>query len=114
MPELHDVRLLVEHRCEECEGSGVVYDPTGFGWRELVKLDDKAFMEAVGERGLSPKDALPPEEGDCPDCDGSGRSTAYVTPLELWKLVWAAHMDDQAERTRDAMLSPSVPGGEPE
>lgn len=84
--KLSDARILLSVRCEECE-SGIVYDPTNFGWAELVKLELKEYRAALAERGYGLGDRLPPEEGPCSECEGSGRVTRQITLESLATLL---------------------------
>lgn len=83
-----EITVRIEEDCENCQGVGTVHDPTGFGWADLYKLDIAAFEREIAERGYRADDrSLPPEEGPCTDCDGSGRSSRPATLAELAALL---------------------------
>jgi hypothetical protein len=65
--------------CGRCDGSGTVADPEGFGYAELNQLEGAAYDRELARRGHGPTDRFPPEEGDCPDCEGTGRRQAIAT-----------------------------------
>jgi hypothetical protein len=87
--DIKAIEVLVE--CGDCEGGGVVYDPFGFGWEGLFKLSDDEYRKAMADRGygidgrqLDPSHGFaPPEEGPCPECNGTGERLQRMTLDEL-------------------------------
>lgn len=77
------LRICAVRPCGACGGGGTVYDPAGFGWEELNKLDAGAYEAALRARGRSLADKLPPEEGPCDDCGGSGEEATTLSLAEL-------------------------------
>lgn len=87
LKDVREVRIVGTAHCDRCAGSGAVYDPDGFGWKELLAgdtatLDDRVTAR-VQARGL---DNTPPEEAPCPDCEGSGRQPVTLTVSEYESL----------------------------
>lgn len=88
-----EIRLVITVRCDDCEGTGTVSDPYGFGWAELVVLPNDQYEREMEERGypLGGRNAdgkfPPPEEGQCGECDGAGRRRREVTLEEFAQLL---------------------------
>lgn len=74
-------------KCDAGCENGMVYDPCGFGWEDLNKLDNAAYEAAIHDRGFSLSDNLPPEEGPCIECDGTGEVRRRLTVAELWEAL---------------------------
>jgi hypothetical protein len=94
--EVRDVMITATAECERCDGAGAVYDPDGFGWKELLAGDTATLGDRVRAR-IEARDLNeePPEEGPCPDCDGCGRQSVTLTFSEYESL----------RRTDPAMLA---------
>lgn len=87
LKEVRDIQIVATAQCERCAGGGVIYDPDEFGWEGLLAgepatLDDRVTAR-VREREL---DNPPSEEGQCPDCEGSGRHSVTLTVAEYESL----------------------------
>lgn len=83
LPGEDSLRIRASRRCGACGGAGTVYDPTGFGWEELSRLDAERYEEALLARGRSLLDRLPPEVGPCEQCEGTGDEELTLTLAEL-------------------------------
>lgn len=74
-------RYLVKEvsSCPKCEGDGFIVHPL---WQELYKVNPRPSLDEVSkffeERGFS---NLPPEEIECPACQGRGTVERWI-PLE--------------------------------
>lgn len=109
--DLNNTTIAVTTPCGDCEATGTVADPTGFyleldhrekAWEQdnpCERGDDlwhsrraDAFesiqRDWLAECGLR---ALPPEEANCPECDGSGRQTKDI-PLIAVADAFLAHI----------------------
>jgi len=84
--ERNAVRVCIERPCTNCDGEGIIPDPEHFGYAEALQLNDEEWQAFLHDKGMSELDPLPPEEGDCPDCEGGyGRET--VTLAEFAELL---------------------------
>ncbi len=86
--DVRDVRILATAECGRCGGEGQVYDPDGFGWKDILaqaasdtlRARARARVQArMEELGL---DQEPPEEGPCRDCGGRRRIEVSLTAAE--------------------------------
>jgi len=108
LDDLEQVQIRVTARCPECTGSGVVYDPLGFGWPELlgslpssapVEQLDAAVKQRMQALGI---EAEPPQECPCPECDATGRLSRTLSLAELGELI------DRERASADSAIATSL------
>jgi hypothetical protein len=101
--DLKNTTITIKTVCDECDSTGVVYDPTGI-FAHIKRLEDaweQANPMPAGEHNWYARRAdalavieadalsdygfakLPPEEEPCRECDGSGRRIKDVPLLDV-------------------------------
>lgn len=78
--------IRVRELCPRCQGAGVVQHPAWADfWAALGpagELSGERVEAWFGHRGYGPHE-IPPEESDCPDCDGDGHVYRWLSLTDL-------------------------------
>jgi len=96
----NNIKVQILNTCPICAGKKILVDPFGF-WQELRKNEiihhtktgkswtNEEYDEYISSCGYDPKDLkrLPPEECECDECEGSGKTTRWITLDEFKALL---------------------------